>query len=490
LHRQIAEALEAHSPELMDTQPELFAQHYVEAGLVEKSVAFWGKAGTRSAARSAMAEAAAQFRKGLNQLTLLPDSPERQGQELEFWSALGAVLRAVKGTAAPETGDAYARAREVWKQLGSPSKFLQVPFGHSRYHMFRGEFDLARRLDEELLHLSRQRNDSAGLVLGFLSSGRTQLFAGRFARSRSHLEEALALYDPISHGALVHQAGVDPRAASQAFLGIVLFCLGYPDRALAESNAAVAEARRLNHPPSLAGSLAIGARLLSLGGDSAALDEWVGELVAMTTEQGFPHWGAQGTTCFGWVKVKNGDVAEGISLLRSGLSAWRASGAETWRSYHIALLARAYEIAGQIEEGLTLLDGALQIVEKTGERWLAAELNRHRGQLLLRQGHSEAAEDLYRRALGIAKEQGAKLWELRTAASLARLRRYQGRHTEARDLLAPVYGWFTEGFDTQDLKEAKALLDELHQSSAPTVLRGDMAARRGSRGVRSLVPRQ
>jgi predicted ATPase len=211
----------------------------------------------------------------------------------------------------------------------------------------------------------------------------------------------------------------------------------------------------------LAGSLAIGARLLSLGGDNVAVDEWGGQLVAMTTEQGFPHWGAQGTITFGWGKVKNGDVAEGISLLRSGLSAWRATGAETWMPYHIALLARAYEIAGEIEQALTLLDRALQIVEKTGERWLAAELNRHQGQLLLRQGHSETAEELYRKALGIAEEQGAKFWELRATASLARLRRDQGRCAEARDLLAPVYGWFTEGLDTPDLKEAKALLDEL-----------------------------
>jgi predicted ATPase len=150
--------------------------------------------------------------------------------------------------------------------------------------------------------------------------------------------------------------------------------------------------------------------------------------------------------------------------------------------YHIALLARAYEIAGQFEEGLTLLDEALEIVERTGERWLAAELNRHQGQLLLRQGHSEAAEGLYRKALGIAEEQGAKLWELRAAASLARLRRDQGRHTEARDVLAPVYGWFTEGFDTQDLKEAKALLDELGQS-APMALRGDMIVEPESRAV-------
>jgi predicted ATPase len=374
---------------------------------------------------------------------------------------LGAVLHAVKGNAAPETGQAYARARELWEQLGFPSEFLHIPFGQSRHYVARGELDLAQRLDEDLLRLSRQRDDSTGLVLGHYSSGRNLMFVGRFASSRSHLEEALALYDPLSHRSLVQQAGAHPQVPSQAYLGIVLFCLGYPDQALARSGAAIAEARRLAHPPSLAASLTIGTRLLSLDGDNAALDERADQLIAVATEQGFPFWRALGTIYRGWGKVKNGDAAEGISLLRSGLAAYRATGAETWMPYHIALLASACEIAGEIEEAVTLLDDALQIVERTGERWLEAELYRHKGQSLLRQGHTEAAEELYRKALNIAEEQGAKLWELRAAVSLARLRRDHGRHAEARDLLTPVYDWFTEGFDTPDLKEAKALLDEL-----------------------------
>ncbi|HXO89285.1 MAG TPA: tetratricopeptide repeat protein, partial [Stellaceae bacterium] len=442
-------------------QPELFAQHYAEAGLVEKSVACWGKAGRRSAGRSAMAEAAAQFHKGLDQLALLPDTPERQRQELEFCSALGAVMIAVKGYAAPETGQVYARARELWEQLGSPSEFLGVPFGQSSHHLFRGELDLAQRLDEDLLRLSRQRNDSAGLVLGHYQSGRTLMFAGRFTLSRSRLEAALALNDPNSHRSLVHQAGLHLLVASQAQLGIVLFCLGFPDQALARSSAAIAEARRLAHLPSLASSLVLGAMLLSLGGDNSLLGERVNQLVAVTTEQGFPFWRALGTILRGWVKAKNGDVTEGISLLRSGLAALRAIGAEAGVPYFIALLAKACEIAGQVEEGVTLLDEALQIAERTGDRWVEAELNRRKGQLLLRQGDSEAAEELYRKALGVAREQEAKLWGLRAAMSLARLHRDQGRRTEARDLLAPVYGWFTEGFATRDLKDAKALLDQL-----------------------------
>jgi class 3 adenylate cyclase/predicted ATPase len=461
LHARIAEALETHFPELMDSQPELLAQHYAEAGLVEKSVACWSKAGRRSAARSATAEAAAQFQKGLDQLALLPDDSERQRQDLEFLSALGAVLIAVKGSAAPETGHAYARARKLWEQLGSPSEFVRVAYGQSLHHTTRGEFDLALRLDEDLLRLSRQRYDSGGLVLGHYSSGRNLLFLGRFASSRSHLEKALALYDPISHCSLVHQGGIHPEVASQVHLGIVLFCRGYPDQALARTNVGIAEARNLVHPPSLALSLALGGVLLSLVGDHVTLDGWADELVAVATEQGFPTWRAQGTVYRGWIKVKNGDVAEGISLLHSGSAACRATGQEVWMPYYTGLLARAWEIAGQIEEGVTLLDAALQIVERTGERSLEAELNRHKGQLLLRQGHPAAAEELYRKALSIAKEQEAKLWELRAAASLARVRRDQGRHAEARDLLAPIYGWFTEGFGTLDLKEAKALLDEL-----------------------------
>ena len=461
LHAQIAEALETYSSGLMETQPEIFAQHYAEAGLIEKSAACWGKAGRRSAARSAMAEAAAQLQKGLDQLVLLPDTAQRQRQELELCSSLGAALMIVKGYAAPETGDTYARARALWEQLGSPSEFLHVPFGQFFYHVNRCDFDLARHLAEDLLRLSRAHNDSAGLVLGHTCSGRALLPTGRFASSRSHLERALALYDPISHRSLAHQVGIDPEVTSQLNLGIVLFSLGFPDQALASNSAAIAGARGLAHPPTLALGLGFGTILLSLVGDNTTLDDRVNELVAITTEQGFSLYRASGTILRGWVKVKNGDVTEGMSLLRSGTTAYRAIGQEAWMPYFIGLLAAACEIAGQIEEGLSLSDDAMQIADRTGELWFAAELNRHKGELLLRQGQSEAAEQLYHKALSIAREQEAKLWELRAAVGLARLRRDQGRRAEARDLLAPVYGWFTEGFDTPDLKEAKALLDQL-----------------------------
>jgi len=461
LHALIAEALRAQSGELMETQPELFAWHYAEAGLMEESVGFWARAGQRSAARSALAEAAAQFQKGLDQLALLPGTPERLRQQLEFRSALGAVLIAVKGFSAAETGDAYVHARDLWEQLGSPSEFLQIPYGQSLYHAVRGELDLAQRLDEDLLRLSRERNDTAGLVMAHWSSGRDMMFVGRFAAARSHLEQALALYDPIAHHSLVELAGFHFQVVLRSYLGMVLFCLGYPDQALQCSGAAIAEARRLPHPPSLVTSLTFGCRLLSLAGDDTTLAKQADEVNAVTFEQGLPFWRAIGTIYQGWVKAKSGDVTEAVSLLHGGSSAYRATGAEVWMPHHLALLARAYEMAGQVEAAVTQLDEALRIVERTGERWFAAELYRHKAELMPRHEHSEAVEELYRKALSIAQEQGARLWEIRAATSLARLHREQGRHAEARHVLAPIHGWFTEGFDTADMNEATALLKEL-----------------------------
>ena len=461
LHAQIADALETHSPELMDSQPELFAQHYAEAGLVEKSIAFWGQAGRRSAARSAMAEAAAQYQKGLDQLALLPEKPERWRQELEFWSGLGAALQFAKGQATPEMGHAFARARELWEQLGSPSQFLHIPYGQSRHHLFRGEFDLVQRLDEDLLRLSRERHDSAGIVLGHDCSGRDMLIAGTFGPARAHLEEVLALYDPISHGSLVHQTGSYPQVISRGYLAIALFCLGFPDRALAQSNAVIAEAQRLAHPPTLTVSLSTDARLLSLTGDYAALDQRAGQLIAVATEQGFPLYRTLGTLYLGWVKVNTGEVEQGISLLRNASDAYSATGSQTRICYHTGLLAKACEIAGQVDEALGYLDNALQLAEAVGERWFMAELYRYKGDLMIRRGGYGPAEKFYREALRIAEKQEAKLWELRAAVSLAKLARDRGRRSEAHELLAPVYGWITEGFDTQDLMGAKALLDEL-----------------------------
>jgi class 3 adenylate cyclase/predicted ATPase len=463
LHARIAEALATHLPELIDSQPELLAQHYAEAGLVEKSVEYWGRAGQRSVARSAMAEAAAQLQKGLDQLTLLPETPERQRQELDFWSALGAALRLVNGPGSPEMGHAFARARKLWEELGSPSQFLHVPYGESRYHALQGQLDIARQIDEDLLRLSLEREYPIGLILGHDCSGRDLLAAGKFAAARYHIQQVLALYDPIAHRALVHQTGSDSRVVSQGYLGIALFCLGFPDQGLLQSEAAIAEARMLDHPPSLAASLAQGARLLSLSDDYLALDERAIELLALASEQAFPWYRALGIIYRGWSKVESGDIADGMSLMRSGAIAYRATEARSLISFHLALLAKACEISGQVEEAFTLLDDGLSIVEQTGERWFAAEMHRHKGELLRQRQQWHLAEECYGNALAIAVEQEAKLWELRATSSLARLWCDQGRGAEARDLLTPIHGWFTEGFETPDLKRVQALLDRLRR---------------------------
>src|SRR5499427_7459057 len=285
-----------------------------------------------------------------------------------------------------------------------------VPRRQSRYHAHRGELDRAQSLAEDLLHLSRRRNDSAELVMSHDSSGRNLMWVGSFASSRSHLETVLALYDPNSHHSLVRQTGVHPQLAAQAALGVVLCCLGFPEQALEQSKKAIAEARRFPHPPSLAMSLGIDALLLSIIGDDMGLEQRADGLVAVATDQGFPFYRATGAIFRGWVKAKNADVTEGLSLLRAGSSAYGATGATAWMPLYIALLAGAYEIAGQIEEGAARLDQAAQLVERTGERWFAAELNRQRGRLLLRHGHPDTAEKLYRKALGIAREQEARLW--------------------------------------------------------------------------------
>jgi class 3 adenylate cyclase/predicted ATPase len=457
LHAQIAEALETHSPELMDTQPELFAQHYAEAGLVEKAVIYWGKAGRRSAARSAMTEAAAQFQKGLDQLALLPDTPERLKQDLEFLNSRGAALYALKGPGAPEMGLAYARGLELWTRVGSPAEFINVAYGRLRYLLFSGELASALGLAEDLLRLSHERDDPAGLVQGHFAIGRTLMFIGRFGPARFHLEKSLSLYNKMRSA--IYDVGA-MQIGLQVYSAIVLVCLGYPDQALSNSAAATVEARGLD-PISLATSMAMRSRLLSLVGDDMALGEQADQLVSFTIEQGFRQWHAQGTIYRGWVQARNGHVAEGMPLLRDGITAFRASGTEAWLPHFLALRASACDLAGEAEEGLRLLDEAMQIADNTGERWLEAELHRLRGQLLLRRGHAEAAENSYREALRIAREQEAKLWELRAAASLARLCRDRGHRGQVRDLLAPLYGWFTEGFGTADLKEARALLDEL-----------------------------
>lgn len=459
-HGRIGQALEAQSRELTETQPEVLAWHYAEAGLVEKAIAFWTRAGQRSAARSALAEAAAHFQKALDQTALLPQSAAGLRQALEIRSALGAVLRFLKGQASLETRQAYAHMRKLWEQLGAPPELRHVAYGLSMAYAYGGDLAEARQVGEELLRVSRDRDDSAGLILGHSVCGQNCFMSGELQTARLHLERLLALYDPAVHDTLVQQAGSHP-LMTQSFFGFTLCSLGWPDQALARSASAIADARRLAHPTSLAVGLALGALQASLVGDHATMEQRANELATVSTEQGLPYYAAWSAIFRGRAKALNGDVAEGIALMREGLAAYRGTGAVIGLPPFIDLLAATCEAAGQIEEARSLLEDAIPLASQTGERWCTAELIRHKGQLLLRQGDAEGAANLYREALAIARQQEARFWELRAAMSLARLHCEQGRPTEARDLLAPIYEWFTEGLSLSDLVEAKALLASL-----------------------------
>jgi predicted ATPase len=460
LHVQIAEALETQSPELMETQPELFAQHYEEAGFDEKAVEYWSRAGQRSAAHSALIEAAIQIERALARLSLMPDGHMRRQTELRLHADLGSIRFAVRGWAASETGQSYARARELWEQLGYPSDFLRVPWGQWMYHANRGDLGIAQCLAEDLLYRSQDHGQESGLILAHLCLGATLMVRGEFVQSRLHLGEADRLCPAGTRRALIQEAGVQPHTMGLTFLGFIHLCLGYLDQAVAYQTAATAEAGSDQHRPSIAQCLSMRARLLWLLGDVGLLVEPAEELFAIGVDQGFPYWRGQGLIYRGWVKVGAGNFDEGISLIREGFLAFQATGAGCWMPQFQALQAEAEAICGHADVALSTLVEALCASRHRGENWFEAELVRRRGRLLQDRNPAEA-ETMFKEALGIAQRQGAKLWELRAAVSLARLRRDEGRRAEARDLLAPVYGWFTEGFDTPDLKDAKALLDEL-----------------------------
>jgi class 3 adenylate cyclase/predicted ATPase len=459
LHARIANLLEQRA-EVVERQPELLAQHYAEAGINDKAVDYWILAGKRSAARSALVEAEAQFEKALAQLALLPDTPEQRRQELLLQADLGATRFAVRGWAAPETGRSYARATELWEQLGHPWEFLKAPWGQWMYHTNRGELDLAQRIAEDLLRRSQQRADRRNLILAHFCLGTTFLPKGEFTAARLNLGEVNRLYAPDDTPVFIQQFGVHPRAMSLTFLGLIHFCVGYPDQARTYHDAAISEARIQRHTPSIAQSLSMKARLLYLIGNAELLTECANALFAIAVDQGFPLWAAQGLIYGGWAKAAAGDADNGLSSIRKGIADYYRTGALTWTPLFHMIEAEVEVLCGHAEAALSILDHALETSRVRGENYFEAELMRSRGERF-RDRDSSNAETSFREALDIARHQEAKLWELRAASSLARLWTEVGRRDEARNLLAPVYGWFTEGFDTPDLKEAKALLDKL-----------------------------
>jgi predicted ATPase len=468
LHEKTAQAMEAlYRSSLEDHYSEL-AYHYTRSGKAEKAVEYLHLAGQQAAQHSANAEAITHLTTALELLKTLPDSPERIQQELTLQLALGVPLMATKGFAAPEVEKVYTRARDLCRQLGETSEIFPVLLGLWLFYVTRGEFQTARELGEQCLTLAQRVQDSSLLVPTYSALGETLWWLGEFAACREHLEQGSALYDPQQHHSLAFRyGGYDHGMACLCDAALALWYLGYPDQALKRSHESLALAQKLAHPHSLAFALDMAAWLHQLRREGQAAQERAGAGLTLSTERGFAQWAGVGTVLRGWALVEQGQREEGIPEMRQGMDALRAIGSEIERPCFLALLAEAYGKEGQIEDGITALVEALAMVNKTGERFYEAELYRIKGELTLqssvqRPGSSvKEAEDCFLKAIEIAKTQQAKSLELRAVMSLARLWQTRGKRTEAHRLLSEVYSWFTEGFDTKDLQEAKELLEEL-----------------------------
>jgi class 3 adenylate cyclase/predicted ATPase/predicted transcriptional regulator len=464
-HQRIAQVLEAQFPETTVTQPELLAHHYTEAGLHTQAVRYWQRAGEQAIERSAYVEGVSHLTKGLQLLSLLPDTPERAQHELTMHITLGGPLLATKGYGAPEVERVYTRALELCQQTGAPPPSLSsVLIGLWRFYIIRAAYQNAHALAEQLLDLAQSTQDSSLFVLAHYTLGWTSFSMGEIVRAQGHLEESTALYTPDQRRSVAFRSGQDPGVTCLAYTTLALWILGYPDRTPTRSHQALILAQELAHPFSMAFAL-IWAATIPHQFRREALQAYqrAATAVAFSTEHGFALLEAWGTILQGWALAAQGQREEGIAQMHQGLAIHRTTGAEALQPYFLALLAEAYGKGGQIDQGLCLVAEALAAVDNFGERFYAAELHRLQGELLLQQSSDNAteAESCFAQAMVIAQKQSAKSWELRAATSLARLWQQQGKRQEAHDLLAPIYGWFTEGFDTADLKDAKALLDEL-----------------------------
>ena len=463
VHQQVAQVLEARFPALVETQPELVAQHYTAAGCAEQAVHYWQRAGQHASDRSAHVEAISHFTTGIELLKTLPETPAHTQHALTLYIALGAALQITKGHAAPEVEHAYTQARAVCQQVGETPELVPVLLGLWRYYNTRPQLHTARELGETLLRLAQQAHDPALAVVAHYALGSTWLWLGAFPAARQHLEEGIARYTPDQRRSPAFRMGQDPGVACRGHAALTLWVLGYPDQALARLHNALALAHELSHPYSLAWARCWAAIVSQLRRDVPAVHEQAEAAFTLSIEQGFPLWAAYGTSLRGWALAMQGQGAEGMAQVRQGIAAGRATGAMLRVPYFSTLLAEVSDQLGHTEDGLQALAEAHTLMEQHEDRWWEAEVCRLRGVLLLRQpGTPQAeAETWLQRALDVARRQEAKALELRAAMSLGRLWQQRGKRDEARELLAPVYGWFTEGFDTADLQEAKALLEAL-----------------------------
>jgi class 3 adenylate cyclase/predicted ATPase len=489
LHQQVAQVLEKQFPEAVTIQPELVAHHYTVAGLIVQAIPYWQQAGQRASQRGANAEAVSHITTALELLQTLPDTPARAQQELPLQLALGALRMATHGQASPEVEQAYRRAQALCEQTGDWEQVGTALYGLTTYYSMRAEHQTACALADQLLSTAQEAQDPDLLIAAHRMQGNTRLWIGEFLASRFHLEQGIALYDSQPQRAHTFRYGHDLGIACRILAHQVLWILGYPDQALTRAQEALTLAQEFSHVNTLGYGLACLPHIHYVRGEWQAAQAQAEACVAFATEVGLPYFVAQMTIFWGAALAAQGHREEGITKMRQGLAAQRATGGQGLQQLWLALQVEAYIETGQIEEGWTALEEALTIRPKYGERYWEAELYRLKGELLLnaerrtrnderntkKKGResslihhssfslhrSAEAEACFQQALETARELSARSFELRAATSLARLWQQQGRRVEARQLLAEIYNWFTEGFDTKDLQEAKALLQEL-----------------------------
>jgi predicted ATPase len=478
LHERTGQAIEALFPSRLAEHYGALAHHYSRSGNVGKAVEYLQRAGQQAAQRWAYAEAISHVTTALELLETLPDPVERAQKELALQLTLGRALGPTKGNGSPEVGRAYARARELCQQVGETPQLFAALAGLRTFYVQRGQYQKTHEQAEQLLSLAQRQRDPALLRTGHVSMGQSLFWLGELSAARAHLEQAMALGDAQRYPAAVSRGiGVEP----WFFAAVVLWLLGYPEQARERSHEALTLARELAHPLTLATTLCWAAWLHQYRREGSLAQERAEACITLAIERGFPARVALGTIMLGGALATQGQGEEGIAHMRQGVATWRAAGSEVGLTNYLSFLAEAYRNVGQAAEGLHVLVEALAFAHTTGERCWEAELYRLKGELLLQSGvqglgsgaltrdaglqtQDAEAEACFRQALDIAHHQQAKSLELRAAMSLSRLWQQHGKRAAARELLAPVYGWFTEGFDTADLQEAKALLDELASS--------------------------
>ena len=470
LHARIAGTLESQFAEIAENQPELLARHYNEAGLLEKAASLWGKAGLRSLERSALVEAVEQLTRALDQIATLPMTCALRREQIKLQVGLSNALMHFKGYAAPETKGAIERARVFIEQseaLGDPPEDPLLLFSALygvwvvNYVVFNG--DICRDLAAHFLTLAQKKRATVPLLMAHTIMGHTLLNGGDFNKAREHYDKAIALYDPGQHRPLATRFGQDIQVAILSYRSLALWLLGFPEAALKDAENAVTYGRETGQAASLMFVLYVTAILRILRGDYSVATAQAQELFLIADEKGALLWKASGMMFEGCVLASTGKSSEAIGRLTAGAIGYQSTGATTFLTWFLSYLTRAYVDLRQYNDAWRRIGEMMTAVQTTKESWWEADLHRIAGEVALKSPEPNAAkaEAYFERALAVARQQQAKSWELRAAMSLARLWRDQGKVQQSRELLAPVYGWFTEGFETRDLKEAKALLEEL-----------------------------